>query len=109
MTGVVSLNGTALAIGTVLFISDGGQVASAEIGKTGEYSLKCPPGSYHVAISPPAEPDPFAPKDAPGPAPSEAMTLAKKVPRRYQDVSSSGLLLNVGQGQNQFDIQLKNP
>jgi hypothetical protein len=101
VSGKVSLAGAPLSAGTVLFMTDDGNAASAEIGEGGAYSAKCPPGNYKVAVSPPAAPDPLVASVA-----SQPVAKSPPIPKRYHDLGSSGLSVDVKAGENQFDIPL---
>jgi hypothetical protein len=104
VSGSVSVNGEAVTAGTVLFLAEEGQGASATLTSDGLYSLNCPPGRYHVAVCPPARPDPLVATNADI---SAYEKLNKKIPTMYQDVGTSGIIAEVKLGQNSFDIQLK--
>jgi hypothetical protein len=104
VSGSVSVNGEVLTGGTVLFMAEEGQGASATLTSDGLYSLNCPPGRYHVAVCPPARPDPLVATNADI---SAYEKLNKKIPTIYQDVGTSGIIAEVKLGQNSFDIQLK--
>jgi len=101
VTGKVTLAGAPLSAGTVLFMTDGGQAASAAIAADGSYTLQCPPGSYKVAVTPPPAPDPLA-----GPAALPAGP-PPRIPARYQDLGKSGLTVEVKAGTNKHDIALQ--
>jgi hypothetical protein len=100
-SGKVTLAGAPVTAGTVLFMTDGGDAASAEIGPDGTYSVLCPPGNYKVSISPPPPPDPLA-----APAGVQSATNSPPIPKRYLDLGSSGLSVELKEGANQFDIAL---
>src|SRR5262245_19855032 len=102
VSGKVTLAGTPLTAGTVLFMTDSGNAASAELKSDGTYLLRTQPGRFKVAVTPPAPPDPLAAGAAP-PIPS-AGTPA--IPKRYHDFGTSGLSIDVKQGKNTLDIAL---
>ncbi len=98
VTGKVLLDSQPVSGGSVLLLAADGQGASAEVQPDGSYSLKCLPGEYQVAISPPPPPDPLA-------KPNSA-TPGVNVPRPYQDVGTSGLTIVVADGGTTQDFQL---
>ena len=99
--GKVTLAGAPLTAGTVLFMTDSGNAASAEVGEGGEYSAMCPPGHYKVSVSPPPAPDPLV-----APAGGQPATSSPPIPKRYHDLGSSGLSVEIKAGENTFDIML---
>ena len=100
VSGKVTLDDEAVSAGTVLFMSEDGRAASAELRSDGSYTLNCPLGSFKVSVTPPPPADPLANPDA---AESEP---AVEIPEKYQDFASSGLVAQVGDGANTFDIPL---
>ncbi|RCS54477.1 carboxypeptidase regulatory-like domain-containing protein [Bremerella cremea] len=98
--GAVTLNGKPIPDGSIVLVNDQGSIATAALQPDGSYSLKCPPGKYLVAVTPPPEPDPLAPKNV-GPAPKRI-----DIPRSYLDVGTSGLIAEVKEGGNSFDFDL---
>ncbi|HEY0983468.1 hypothetical protein [Schlesneria sp.] len=101
VTGMVSLDGEPVGGGSILFIDEKGQTANAPLQEDGQYSLKCSPGSYRVAISPPPAVDPLAAKSTGQPA---APTI--KIPKAYQEVRTSGLMADVAAGTNTHEFEL---
>ena len=101
VSGLVTLAGKPLAAGTLLFMTDEGQAASAVLGADGAYTLHCLPGRYKVAVTPPAPLDPLA---SPAGSPPAATPSQPAIPKRYQDFGSSGVSLEVKAGANKFDI-----
>jgi hypothetical protein len=101
VSGKVTLAGAPVPAGTVLFMTDDGQAATAELGADGAYVVQCRPGAFKVSVSPPPPPDPLA-----GPAASTASSSAQPIPPRYRDLGRSGLTIEVQEGDNQFDISL---
>jgi hypothetical protein len=102
VTGKVTLAGAPLTAGSVLFMTDAGQAATAELGPDGAYTVKCQPGSFKVAVTPPPPVDPLSVPAGTAPAPSNQPAI----PRKYQDLGSSGLAIDVKEGDNTFDIAL---
>lgn len=100
VSGKVALNGVPVSAGTILLISDDGRASSAELQPDGSYHLRCFPGEFKVAVSPPAPPDPMG--GGSGAAPQSAV----EIPAKYHDFGSSGLTTRVKDGDNTFDISL---
>jgi len=96
----VTLGGAPVSGGTVLLMTDDGHAATAELAADGTYVAHCRPGSFKVAITPPAPPDPLT--SGAGSQPRTAVSI----PRRYQDLTSSGLKVELHEGDNKFDIAL---
>jgi hypothetical protein len=103
VSGLVTLAGKPLTAGTVLFITDEGQAASAELAPDGTYTLHCSPGRYKITVTPPAPLDPLS---SPAGVPPPAASNQPAIPKRYQDFGGSGLSLEVKAGANKFDIAL---
>jgi len=102
VTGKVTLGGAPLEAGGVLFMTEDGHAASEKIAADGNYTVKCRPDRYKVAVTPPPPPDPLgSPAGAAPPQPS-----ARPIPKKYQDLGSSGLSVEVKAGDNKFDIAL---
>lgn len=100
VSGAVTLDGQPIGAGSVLLVSERGLGVSAELQRDGKYAIRCLPGKYFVAVSPPPPADPLAPKAAPAPSPEV------KIPKPYQDAGTSGLLAEVKDGTNSFDFSL---
>jgi len=100
VSGAVTLDGRPIGGGSVLLVSEGGLGVSGDVQADGKYVLKCLPGKYFVAVSPPPPPDPLAPK------PSSAPSAEVKIPKPYQDAGTSGLLADVKDGSNSLDFSL---
>src|SRR5207247_5369429 len=60
VSGKVTLSGAPVTAGTVLFMTDDGQAASAELKSDGTYVLHAQPSRFKVAVTPPPAPDPLA-------------------------------------------------
>jgi len=104
VSGKVTLGGAAVTAGTVLFMTDGGHAATAELTSDGAYTLRCRPDRFKVAVTPPAPIDPLAaPASAP---PSRPTSSTSPIPKRYHDFGTSGLTIEVKEGNNTFDIAL---
>ena len=98
--GAVTLNGKPIPDGSIVMVNDQGSIATAALQPDGSYSLKCPPGTYLVAVTPPPAPDPLAPKVT-GTPPKRI-----DIPRSYLDVGTSGLSAEIKEGGNKFDFDL---
>jgi hypothetical protein len=102
VTGKVTLGGAPLGAGEVLFMTEDGHAASEKLAADGSYTVKCRPDRYKVAVTPPAPPDPLG--SPAGAAPPQPDT--RPIPKKYQDLGSSGLSVDVKAGANNFDIAL---
>jgi hypothetical protein len=102
VSGKVTLGGAPVTAGTVLFMTDDGQAATAELNADGAYVVNCRPGKFKVSVTPPPPPDPLA-----APATQPASTAAQAIPARYRDLRRSGLTIEVKEGENKFDIAMK--
>ncbi|EAQ80655.1 hypothetical protein DSM3645_14955 [Blastopirellula marina DSM 3645] len=100
VVGKVTLDDQPVPQGSIVLIDQAGKLATSALEPDGGYSLRCSPGSYHIAIAPPPPPDPFAPKS------SETKVNVVKIPSKYRDVGTSGLTIDVKEGENTFDVQL---
>jgi hypothetical protein len=103
VTGKVTLAGHPVTAGTVLFMTDAGDAAAAELADDGRYTLRCRPDLFKIAITPPPPVDPLS---LPAGAPKQAAAKPAEIPRRYHDFGTSGLVFEAKQGDNQFDIAL---
>jgi hypothetical protein len=104
ISGKVTVAGAALQSGAVLFMTDDGHAAGNDLTSDGRYSVRCRPGRYKVAVTPPPPADPLA-TPAGTTAPRHAPT-GPAIPKRYQDLASSGLTVDARAGNNTFDIVL---
>ena len=102
VSGKVTLAGAPLATGSVLFMTDDGHAASGELGAGGAYTVKCEPGHFKVAVTPPPPVDPLGAPAGATPPPANQPSI----PKRYHDFGSSGLAIDVKAGDNKFDIAL---
>ncbi len=82
VSGKVTLDDAPVSAGTVLFMPDDGQAASADLQPDGSYTLECHPGSFKVAVSPPPVADPLS-------DPNAASSDTVKIPEKYCDFGSS--------------------
>jgi len=101
VSGTVLLDGQPVGNGTILLIANSGASASSTLTPEGSYQLKCLPGDYKIAISPPLPGDPMI-KSL-----KSATTPGIVIPTRYQDVGTSGLQAQFVKGANTFDIELQ--
>ncbi len=119
LTGKVTLDGTPIQIGTVIAYSEDGSVAgSGGITGEGTYTIMdAPIGKVKLAIVVPADNEqpaaPPAAKQQPAKdtkKPNENMesylTSVKGLPPHYRRADTSGLITEVKQGTNEFDIGL---
>ena len=104
VSGKVTLAGAALQAGTVLFMTDDGHAASNDLASDGRYTVRCRPGRYKVAVTPPPPSDPLA--TPAGTAASQNAPPSQAIPKRYQELASSGLTVDARAGTNTFDISL---
>lgn len=101
VTGVVTLDGTKLNAGRVIFFNKSGFSETANIKSDGTYEVKTAVGETDVFIDhrePPAKP-PEGRVEMPMPGKS-------LVPDKYANSQTSGLKLTVTAGKNQFDIAM---
>jgi hypothetical protein len=104
VSGQVTVAGAALQAGTVLFMTDDGHAASDDLAPDGRYTVRCRPGNYKVAVTPPPPIDPLAtPASA---AASQNKLDSSPIPKRYQELAKSGLTVDARAGNNNFDISL---
>jgi hypothetical protein len=103
--GTVTLEGAPLEAGTVLFMTEGGHAASESLAPDGSYTVRCRPDRYKVAVTPPPPPDPLG--IPAGAAASRMPPSGKPIPKRYQDLGSSGLTVEAKKGNNRFDISMR--
>lgn len=99
--GTVTLNGSPLDDGRVIFFHNAGPTAEANIKPDGTYALKAAVGETSVFIDhrePPIEPS----EGRPGmPMPGKSL-----VPDKYADYKTSGLKLTVEPGANEYNIEM---
>ena len=112
--GRVTLNGQPVTFGTVVFRQvDGPLVRNASLEPDGTYVVRAfeelglPVGTYRVTVSPismlQGDDVVFASAPLSRPQPSAAPVI----PKKYLTPESSGLKLNVVEGQNRLDVELK--
>lgn len=107
--GSVTLDGTPLTEGTVMFANDRVGVARmASVDASGSYAMKTydavglPPGRYDVSIVPGVVGNPLAGGRAPlqGPPGEPRARGVRKIPKRYQSAQTSGISIEVSTGKN---------
>ena len=103
--GTVTLEGAPLGAGTVLFMTENGHAASESLAPDGSYTVRCRPDRYKVAVTPPPPPDPLG--IPAGAAASQMPPSGKLIPKRYQELGSSGLIVEAKNGNNRFDISMR--
>jgi hypothetical protein len=108
VAGKVTLNGTPVSQGRISF-NDASQgiFMTADLRPDGSYEIVraegrgLPPGTYRVAIAPPAIDLPVGSSSAAPPQPPSA------IPAKYQDVATSGLELSVQPEANVYNVDLQ--
>lgn len=99
--GKVTLDDEPVVAGSVLFLSDDGRTAGAQLEPDGTYTLECRPGQFRVAVVPLISASEEAALHAP-----ERDTNGVGIPSQYQDVASSGLTVEANEGANRYDISM---
>jgi hypothetical protein len=121
VSGTAKINGTNLKAGTlVTFTREDGTIASATVAADGTYVLKIignpapekiPVGSYKVAVNVPAsgaamsDAEYEAMMNSGGKPPESKKDTS--VPSKYNSGQTSGLVFDIKEGENKFDIDLK--
>ena len=102
VSGKITYNGKPLPAGTVTFVSKDGKTTTASaIAEDGTYKAILPVGEYGIAITTVAAKKKDDPKDPP-------KKTVVKIPEKYGDVKTSGLVYKVAKGKQSFDIDLTN-
>lgn len=101
VAGSVTVSGRPLPAGTVTLVnSDRGFGASANVDASGAFQIETiPAGSYQVMIQGPAAPSPEEMAEG-------ARVEASPVPQKYQSPETSGLSVEVAEGENQATFEL---
>ena len=117
LSGKVTYQNAPLTDGTVTFRdAEQGRVAAGTLNAAGEYQLlfggglEVPAGDYAVTVMPPEVHVPIASEQLQNPQPSETPAgkpNAPQIPSKYRDFNSSGLKATLDEGENSFDIELK--
>jgi hypothetical protein len=101
--GRVTYEGEPVEEGAVsLYSGEFGSGASGVIGRDGTYTISDPlrTGEYTVSVFPPSEPPP---QDA---IPVASGRVCDNIPEKYRDPQKSGLMIDVKEGKNIFDINM---
>lgn len=102
LSGRVTLDAQPLDSGSLLLLSENGESGGASLNADGSFTLNCKPGKYLVAVTPlVAE---TGPEGVPLEPASPAGTI--EIPKKYHDVGTSELKVEVGQGSNSADFEL---
>ena len=109
VTGEVTCDGAPVEEGIVSFL-DGkrGFAAQAILGPGGEFELRStagrglPPGKYDVAILPPTVQMPDTAETEGG----EGFKQVDNIPQKYRNAKSSGLVAEVVEGTNHFELAM---
>lgn len=101
VAGSVTLSGRPLPAGTITLVnSDRGFGASAEIDASGAYRIDTiPAGPYQVMIQGPEAPSPEQMAEG-------VRAETSPVPQKYQSPETSGLSVEVTEGENQATFEL---
>ncbi|MCI0459742.1 MAG: hypothetical protein L0Z62_22560 [Gemmataceae bacterium] len=103
VSGQVTYKANPITEGQVHFISKSGQGAAVNISGSGDYSAELETGTYSVYVAP-------HPPGQTGP-PGEVKTPkqpASVIPEKYRQPETSGLTIDVKEGDNPFKIELTN-
>jgi hypothetical protein len=104
VTGTVTSQQKPVTGGSILFMSDKGLAATAELDAAGHYKVSTqygsglPAGAYKVSISPPPPPLNSLP---------EKEDSHPEIPKKYRDLGTSGLTAVVKEGSNDFPFDLE--
>lgn len=103
VSGKVTSGGQPVAEGTISFMS-GRSAGSTPLMADGGYLIgeNVPPGVYTVIINPP----PMTKPPMIGEAPQE-MNPYKNIPEKYRGEATSTLKVNLKEGENKYDFDLK--
>ncbi|MDD3587443.1 MAG: carboxypeptidase-like regulatory domain-containing protein [Thermoguttaceae bacterium] len=101
VSGKVTLKGAPVTTGSIsLYSLAKGTGASSEFDAQGNFKMdKVPLGKYAVAVEPPI------PEIVVGGPPKKIEGI--KVPDKYADAATSGLSVEVKEGDNRLDLELK--
>ena len=102
LSGKVTVDEQPLDGGSLLLLTEDGQVSGAPVKADGTYTLECKPGTYKIAVAPlevivGADGVPLS-----GVKPTSSI----EIPKKYQDVGTSNLEVVVTNGRNTHDIEL---
>ena len=102
LSGTVTVDEQPLDGGSLLLLTEDGQVSGAAVKTDGKYTLQCKPGTYKVAVGPH---EVIVGADG-VPLDGLAPVNSIKIPKKYQDVGTSELEVVVTEGSNTYDINL---
>jgi len=100
LAGRVTLDSQPLEMGSLLLLAESGDGVGAALSDDGTFSVDCKPGTYQVAVIPPE------PITGPDGVPVATSTDQTEIPRKYTDVATSLLTVDVGEGDNSADFAL---
>ena len=109
ITGTVTFAGAPLPSGTVSFVDGDGQAWHSGIGANGSYRIKkAPVGAAKIkVVSHPRVPPGMANAKGPDtPKNQKQEPPAVQIPPKYNDADKSGLVYDVKQGEQKYDIEL---
>lgn len=100
LSGQVTLDSQPLETGSLLLLAPTGESGGAMLEPDGTFSLRCKPGIYQVAVVPPT------PETGPEGVPVAPIAVPADVPRKYTDVATSMLTVEVADGDNSANFEL---
>lgn len=103
VSGKITYGGQPVAEGTISFMS-GRHVGSTPLMADGGYLIgeNVPPGVYTVIVNPPQMTKPPMIGEAP-----QEMNSSKNIPEKYRGEGTSTLKVNLKDGENKYDFDLK--
>ncbi len=118
VSGIVRYNNKKLVYGSVVLVGGDGIPRTGGIGSDGTYSItNVPSGDVKVAVvcerpvapgvkKPSAEGQPERPAPSAPPAPQSTPAGWFPIPKKYADVTTSGLTITISAGPNSQDLSL---
>lgn len=100
LSGQVTLDSQPLETGSLLLLAPTGESGGAMLEPNGTFSLRCKPGIYQVAVVPPV------PETGPDGVPVAPVAVPVDVPRKYTDVATSMLTIELADGENSANFEL---
>ncbi len=103
VSGKVTFKGAPVTEGQIAFIDQAtGSAGGSPLGADGSYKLPqaLTTGNYAVVIQPPPLPMPEEGKPPPKPQPYA------NIPKKYREISTSGLSISIKEGTNPFDVEM---
>lgn len=106
--GTVTYESEPVNEGNVMFVNDRGDVTGAEIGAGGNFELELglEAGTYKVYVVPPSAQMGAGPSD-PSNLPEGQADAHENIPQKYRSVGTSGLTVEVTEGENTLDIAMQ--